>query len=380
MCLTARLSHRFVCFSCFFLCVDLLTNAHLLRPFLDSPDPASAFTPAIPDKQLLFGDSILIKSHVRLSVRVDRHQIIDASQIDYPIDEYGSTDDGSPVDMGWTPATLVYVSQGPWDVAIIKVDLPAGYRLCPIEFHPAARASLAASDGRIQPTPSMPRVGSGAVAIGHALFAPACGLRPTVTAGVLSKVVSLPMTAHAQHHGASGPSSFPALLVTSAAVHNGNSGGLLVDASSGYCLGMVTSNVMHTPVDPNHMPHVLVRTGRDSHASEERIQEMQHKHEEHTKASEEIRQAQIPPNIIPHLNFRSHKHIDTHAHARARLPLKKRQMLIALESSSLCSIPYTALLPLLEFCEGGAQGECRCRCRCQVDCAEYSMCASLTHI
>jgi hypothetical protein len=255
-------------------------------------DPSSAAT----TPPLLFDDAIKLKSHVKLSVRIESTHL--------QCDGCDTVEDAT-----WMDAKLIYVSQGPWDVALLKVS--CAQPLVPISFHPSFRHSTPASST----SHCLPAVGSHALAIGHALFAPASALLTTVTAGVLSKVVHLAT-----------PAPFPALLVTSAAVHNGNSGGALIDQHTGYFIGMVTSNVMHTPVAPNHRPPVHVREGVESYASEDRQVELQHQYDDVVSHEEESRQTQMAAMILPHLNF---------------------------------SIPYTALLPLLDFCEGGAQGQRR---------------------
>ena len=117
----------------------------------------------------------------------------------------------------WLPASLVYCDSM-WDLAVLKVDAPPqGLVGIPL---PA-------------PGSALPAVGERVYVLGHALFSPASLLLPTLTRGVLSKVVR------------SSQSGRPLLLQTDAAVHNGNSGGLLL-SSSGRFLGLVTSNVMHT--------------------------------------------------------------------------------------------------------------------------------------
>ena len=275
---------------------DIVTNAHLLRPFLESP-PGDSFTPSADSTPtshtLLFDDAIRLKSHVQLRVRIDSTQIALSDVNSLP-----SSPSPSWSDDGWFHARLIYVSQGAWDVAILKVDGPT---LFPITVHPTFRSAHQSHMTSDILERCLPKVGSNALVIGHALFPPASALLPTVTAGVLSKVVhlSVPST-----HDSSVVNKFPALLVTSAAVHNGNSGGLLVDADTGYLLGMVTSNVMHTPVDPNSILPVHVRIGADSYASEERQTELQQKYDEAIKIEEEARLAQMVPMILPHLNFR----------------------------------------------------------------------------
>jgi hypothetical protein len=300
----------------------LMTNAHLLRPFLETPDTPSPSTPAkavepsfAPDgstisppeapSHLLYEDAIRLKRHVKVSVRLE------STHMQLQPDE-----DPSTIEAEWMTAHLVYVSQGPWDVAIMKIN--STHPLHAVAIHPSYRH--ATTQGQRE---CLPAVGSRALAVGHALFAPGSALAPTVTAGVLSKIVYLQHTVPSSGIPSEQKSApdIPSLLVTSAAVHNGNSGGLLVDEQTGYLLGMVTSNVMHTPVEPNYVPEVHVRKGRESYAPEEELTILQQQFDETAKAQEEARQSKQVQLILPHLNF---------------------------------TIPYTALLPLVEFCEGGA--------------------------
>ncbi|KAG0198750.1 hypothetical protein BGX28_007827 [Mortierella sp. GBA30] len=64
-------------------------------------------------------------------------------------------------------------------------------------------------------------------AIGHGIFGPSSGILPLITSGVVSKVVAFNLQ--------------PAMLLSSAPVHRGNSGGVLVD-TEGHFVGLVTGN------------------------------------------------------------------------------------------------------------------------------------------
>ncbi|KAG0056911.1 hypothetical protein BGZ83_002851 [Gryganskiella cystojenkinii] len=64
-------------------------------------------------------------------------------------------------------------------------------------------------------------------AIGHGIFGPSSGILPLITSGICSKVVSY--------------SQQPVMLLSSAPVHRGNSGGVLVTAD-GHFAGLVTGN------------------------------------------------------------------------------------------------------------------------------------------
>eukprot|EP00850_Spirogloea_muscicola_P020315 SM000212S06908 [mRNA] locus=s212:196119:201338:+ [translate_table: standard] len=131
---------------------------------------------------------------------------------------------------GWYNTRIVHVSQGPVDVGVLQIVHP-----------PAGLAPIAAE---LAP----PRPGSLAFVIGHGLFAPLAGLRPSITAGVIAQVV----WAKTQVPGRSTlPPKYqvretecPAMLRTTAMVQPGCSGGAVVDAR-GHIIGLVTSNARH---------------------------------------------------------------------------------------------------------------------------------------
>ena len=290
----------------------LISNAHLVRPFLAGPPPTtqttattSEFAPRLP---LLYDSAICLQSFAQVLVRVDLHHFNTA---DATSSFSSASDDSSRSGGGgaWLPARVVYISQGGWDVCLLKIE--CDQPLCPVSFHPAALASEAAAPAH--PEEQLPPLGSDVIVIGHALFSPASSLMPTVTAGVLGKVVRMRMTA-------ASPAS-PVLLSSTAAVHNGNSGGALVSADSGLFLGMTTSNVMHSPLWPHHFP-ARVRVGRDSYEQDPaRLAELAAQDAELERREEEARTREAVSIIFPHLNF---------------------------------TTPYTALLPLRQFCLGGA--------------------------
>uniref|UniRef100_A0A1D1ZXN0 Glyoxysomal processing protease, glyoxysomal n=1 Tax=Auxenochlorella protothecoides TaxID=3075 RepID=A0A1D1ZXN0_AUXPR len=120
----------------------------------------------------------------------------------------------------WLPARVLHVFRGPMDLAVLQVErgvLPR--RAAPAA--PAGDAALARAAGR------------DVVVAGYPTFDPAAsGLSgPVLTAGTLSKVVAL--------------RGRPAMLLTSASVRSGASGGGLLDRDSGALLGLVTSNARH---------------------------------------------------------------------------------------------------------------------------------------
>lgn len=157
----------------------ILTNAHLLRPFV-----STYFKHTNPQQSILQG---WLEDGSRVSVRF-RHS------------------------SAYLPAQVVYVSPTHADVAVLRVQgLPSTVR--PI---------------RIQHDRS-PFRGMPVVAIGYPVFPPDHGVsQPWWTTGVLSKVVQ-------DRHRK------PCMLQSTAAIHQGNSGGGLFDRD-GYFQGLVTLN------------------------------------------------------------------------------------------------------------------------------------------
>ncbi|KAK7327856.1 hypothetical protein VNO77_21949 [Canavalia gladiata] len=129
----------------------------------------------------------------------------------------------------WHDAKVVYVSKGPWDVALLQLESVPD-NLLPIAMNF-----------------SRPSTGSKAFVIGHGLFGPKCGFFPSVSSGVVAKVVEAktpqsylsiePGLVHTHGH-------FPVMLETTASVHPGASGGAVIN-SDGHMIGLVTSNARH---------------------------------------------------------------------------------------------------------------------------------------
>lgn len=146
----------------------------------------------------------------------------------------------------WLPARVVMVEPGVWDVAVLKVDLGAWtLRMSGQDARRNVKTSANRSVfGRIRPRQPLHFSpfhiseahdlveGSPVYAIGHALAPPPSNLFPSVTKGVLSRVVR-------------GRDGEIVAATSTAAIHQGNSGGALVDAR-GRLVGMVTCNVKHT--------------------------------------------------------------------------------------------------------------------------------------
>lgn len=123
----------------------------------------------------------------------------------------------------WSDARVVYVSKGPLDIALLQLELIPN-QLCPIV-----------------PEIKSPCPGSKALVIGHGLFGPRSDLCPSVSAGVVARVVNTRKSHMSDEVG----SVYPAMLETTAAVHPGGSGGVVVNAQ-GRMIGLVTSNARHS--------------------------------------------------------------------------------------------------------------------------------------
>ncbi|KAF9421048.1 hypothetical protein BGZ94_008946 [Podila epigama] len=172
----------------------ILTNAHVFTSFLDSVTNRTWPT---------------LRPGVSLRVRID-----------------------SPQNQQWVDdCDVVFVSESCWDVAVIKI--PETHVLRGFLHYMPLRTTneLAKNKPIIKGAPLF--------AIGHGIFGPASGnyifymarigigILPLITSGVCSKVVS-----HNKQ---------PVMLLSSAPVHRGNSGGVLVN-TDGQFVGLVTGN------------------------------------------------------------------------------------------------------------------------------------------
>jgi len=97
------------------------------------------------------------------------------------------------------------------------------------------------------------RVGEDVYVIGNAIFTPEARLRPTFTKGVISKVIREKQQQQQQQQRQQRRRRYQfesplitTALMTTAAVHQGNSGGIVV-SKRGQLLGMVTCNIAHFP-------------------------------------------------------------------------------------------------------------------------------------
>ena len=143
----------------------------------------------------------------------------------------------------WAPASVVRAFTGCLDLAVLRLAVPATGGAPP----PLQPLELASDDSSCGIGATTPPAGADVFVVGHGLFGPRCGLAPSVTRGSLARAVRLPGSkrAAAAGGGAGGSLSGRAsMLIVTAAVHAGASGGALVDAR-GRLAGVVTSNTRH---------------------------------------------------------------------------------------------------------------------------------------
>uniref|UniRef100_J3M8J0 Glyoxysomal processing protease, glyoxysomal n=1 Tax=Oryza brachyantha TaxID=4533 RepID=J3M8J0_ORYBR len=128
----------------------------------------------------------------------------------------------------WCNARVVFISKGPLDVALLQMEK------IPIELC------------AIRPEFICPTAGSSVYVVGHGLLGPQSGLCSSLTSGVVSKIVKIPSTQYSQLPSAVDINSMdiPVMLQTTAAVHPGASGGVLLN-SLGRMVGLITSNAKH---------------------------------------------------------------------------------------------------------------------------------------
>ncbi|KAJ9566448.1 hypothetical protein OSB04_002414 [Centaurea solstitialis] len=119
----------------------------------------------------------------------------------------------------WCDASVLYVSKGPLDIAVLKLNV------VPDKLQPIIMDF------------TCPFPGSKVYVIGHGLFGPRCDLSSSACVGVVSKVVKARMGDTVQE-------DLPAMIETTAAVHPGGSGGAILN-SDGHMISLVTSNARH---------------------------------------------------------------------------------------------------------------------------------------
>ncbi|KAL4201250.1 hypothetical protein AMTRI_Chr02g215120 [Amborella trichopoda] len=127
----------------------------------------------------------------------------------------------------WCDAKPIYISKGPLDIALLQLE----HR--PNVLQP------------IIPDTQSPSPGSRAYVVGHGLFGPRSDLCPSVSSGVVARVVKTQIPVKPDESNDSEERNLPAMLETTAAVHAGGSGGAVVN-TDGCMIGLVTSNARHS--------------------------------------------------------------------------------------------------------------------------------------
>ncbi|KAF9189447.1 hypothetical protein BGZ51_009558 [Haplosporangium sp. Z 767] len=158
----------------------ILTNAHVFTSFLDNVSNRTWPT---------------LRSGLTLRVRID-----------------------SPQQQQWIDdCELIFVSESCWDIAVVKIP-----ETCVLNgFLPCL--PLRTKEELVKPIAH----GTPLFAIGHGIFGPPSGILPLITSGICSKVVTF--------------NQEPTMMITSAPVHQGNSGGVIVN-TEGHFIGLVTGN------------------------------------------------------------------------------------------------------------------------------------------
>ncbi|KAH9748766.1 glyoxysomal processing protease [Citrus sinensis] len=215
----------------------ILTNAHLLEPWRFGKTTVSGWRNGVsfqPEDSASSGHTGVDQYQKSQTLPPKMPKIVDSSVDEHRAYKLSSFSRGhrkirvrlDHLDPWiWCDAKIVYVCKGPLDVSLLQL----GYipdQLCPID----------ADFGQ-------PSLGSAAYVIGHGLFGPRCGLSPSVSSGVVAKVVKANLPSYGQST-LQRNSAYPVMLETTAAVHPGGSGGAVVNLD-GHMIGLVTSNARH---------------------------------------------------------------------------------------------------------------------------------------
>ncbi|XP_072950929.1 glyoxysomal processing protease, glyoxysomal isoform X2 [Typha angustifolia] len=128
----------------------------------------------------------------------------------------------------WCDASVLYVSKGPLDVALLQLE------------------TIPSQLSAINPEFVCPSLGVPIHVIGHGLLGPQSGQCSSISSGVVSNVVRIPGPVHIDRtrRMKSQNGTVPVMLQTTAAVHPGASGGAVIN-SDGLMVGLVTSNARH---------------------------------------------------------------------------------------------------------------------------------------
>uniref|UniRef100_A0A803LLK3 Glyoxysomal processing protease, glyoxysomal n=1 Tax=Chenopodium quinoa TaxID=63459 RepID=A0A803LLK3_CHEQI len=216
----------------------ILTNAHLLEPwrFGRTPIQSGFDETRIKNNFFMLDDSMPLRQAVEQTSGVVQSSSV--QPLNYLRNSHGiypnhqvHSEISVRVDLMeswlWCKAKVVYISKGPLDISLLQ-----------LESVPKPLSPICADL-------TCPSPGSKAFVIGHGLLGPRCDLLPTITTGVVAKVVKAKKHVPDQSALQKSPAGeIPVMLETTAAVHPGGSGGAVVD-SSGRLIALVTSNAKH---------------------------------------------------------------------------------------------------------------------------------------
>ncbi|KAL6618993.1 hypothetical protein ACP70R_034132 [Stipagrostis hirtigluma subsp. patula] len=203
----------------------VLTNAHLLEPWRFG----KTSTLGLQNKITVAGEHLSDGEDKPLQPQQCKVSNEDAVKHEYSLFNLGFKREkriSVRLDQGesqmWCNASVVFISRGPLDVALIQMEK------VPTELNV------------IRPEFVCPTAGSSVYVVGHGLLGPRSGLCSSLSSGVVSKVVKIPATQPSEADNM----DIPVMLQTTAAVHPGASGGVLINAH-GLMVGLVTSNAKH---------------------------------------------------------------------------------------------------------------------------------------
>ncbi|XBJ11324.1 glyoxysomal processing protease, glyoxysomal [Aegilops tauschii subsp. strangulata] len=209
----------------------VLTNAHLLEPWRfgrTSPLGLQHKTTSLAGEYLHGENKLLQSQHCKMSNEDSFKHEVSFFNLGSKREKRISVrlDDGEK--QTWCSASVVFISKGPLDVALLQMEKIA------IEFC------------AIRPEFVCPTAGSSAYVVGHGLLGPRSGLCSSLSSGVVSKVVQIPSAQHSHlpSNVQTDNMDLPVMLQTTAAVHPGSSGGVIVN-SHGRMVGLITSNAKH---------------------------------------------------------------------------------------------------------------------------------------
>lgn len=258
----------------------ILTSAHLIRPLIKTqlpqrsdghtgephspqkshgmpPENVSSISDFInwlgnPELQRLFSPEL--RNHAKIQVRIDPEAWYSAPPAPRR-DRYspqahaqvwrspGGTSHPDTSNTLYFDANLVYISSGIVDVALLKLDLPTRHALCAAKLPDLA--SVHSMWSGLDP-------GTNICVIGHPLFCPTVPIRPSITRGIVTRVVAKSAKLPAPEEVGVRPRSHSEtifqvaiMLQTDATVYSGNSGGGVFDVDRGTLLGLVTCNSFH---------------------------------------------------------------------------------------------------------------------------------------